>query len=448
MSAALPQTVRPLPLHTETDTRAGNYFISNYPPFSFWTPQRLHEVYEALDQPAPADRPLGLYVHIPFCRRRCHFCYFKVYTDRNADQIKRYTDAVISELELYVQRPFLSGRKPHFIYFGGGTPSYLSAAQLKELTDGLKAVLPWDQAREIAFEAEPGTLNEKKLAAIRQMGVTRLSLGVENFSDHILKINNRAHESRQVFAAYQSARNVGFPQINIDLISGMVEETEENWIDNVRQAVALDPDCVTIYQMEVPFNTGIYQRMKAEGKLVAPVADWDTKRRWVKYAFERLEAAGYTVTSAYTAVKNPDKTQFLYRDSLWTGADMIATGVASFGHINGAHYQNEKNIDQYLAAVNQGTLPIHRAMKITAEESMIRQLVLQLKLGRVSVDYFRRRFGVDLRARFAEVFNKYAAAGFLKIEGDWIILDRDTLLQVDTMLPEFFLPEHRTTRIV
>ena len=155
----LTQIVRPLPLDAEKDTKAGNYFVANYPPFSYWTPERVHEAFDALDIPAPVDRKLGLYVHIPFCRRRCHFCYFKVYTDRNANQIKQYTDAIISELELYAQRPFLSGRKPQFIYFGGGTPSYLSAKQLTELTDGLKKILPWDEAEEVAFEAEPGTLN-------------------------------------------------------------------------------------------------------------------------------------------------------------------------------------------------------------------------------------------------------------------------------------------------
>jgi oxygen-independent coproporphyrinogen-3 oxidase len=448
MSAVMTQTVRPLPLEAEKDTRAGNYFISNYPPFSFWTPQRAHEATEALNQPPAAGTDLGLYVHIPFCRRRCHFCYFKVYTDRNAAQIKQYTDAVIRELELYVRRPFLGGRKPRFVYFGGGTPSYLSAAQLQELTDGLKAALPWDQAEEIAFECEPGTLNEKKLAAIKAMGVTRLSLGVENFSDHVLKFNNRAHESKQVFAAYQWARTAGFEQINIDLIAGMLEETESNWIENVRRTIELSPDCVTIYQMEIPFNTTIYQQMKTEGKLAAPVADWDTKRRWVKHAFERLEQAGYTVTSAYTAVKDPHRTKFIYRDALWSGADMIATGVASFGHIHGAHYQNEKNIDQYVKLVHEGTLPIHRALRITPEESMIRRLVLQLKLGRVNVEDFRRSFGVDVRRRFADVLARYEQAGFLRHEGDWIVLDRDALLQVDTMLPEFFLPEHRTNRIV
>ena len=155
--------------------------------------------------------------------------------------------------------------------------------------------------RSVAFECEPGTLNPGKLVAIRGLGVTRLSLGVENFDDHVLEINGRAHRSAEVFGAYERARAEGFPQINIDLIAGMVEETEENWQRNIRQTVALRPDSVTIYQMEVPYNTTIYKEMKADGRLVAPVADWETKRRWVKEAFAALEQAGYTVVSGYTA---------------------------------------------------------------------------------------------------------------------------------------------------
>jgi oxygen-independent coproporphyrinogen-3 oxidase len=105
--------------------------------------------------------------------------------------------------------------------------------------------------------------------------------------------------------SYHFARELEFPQINIDLIAGMVEETEENWRDCVRKAVELSPDSVTIYQMEIPYNTAIYQEMKAQGKLVAPVADWQTKRRWVDYAFNEFEKAGYSVASGYTAVKDP-----------------------------------------------------------------------------------------------------------------------------------------------
>src|SRR5204863_6427559 len=125
--------------------------------------------------------------------------------------------------KLYVGQPFIGGRKPQFVYFGGGTPSYLSEAQLRHLSDQMKAILPWDEAEEVTFECEPGTLSDHKLKTIRDVGVTRLSLGVENFDDHILEINGRAHRSKEIWRAYAYARELGFPQINIDLIAGMVE---------------------------------------------------------------------------------------------------------------------------------------------------------------------------------------------------------------------------------
>src|SRR5437762_418066 len=298
-------------------TTFGNYFVSNYPPFSFWTPEFTGEIFSAMERPPKPGIPLGIYVHIPFCRKRCHFCYFKVYTDKNSSAIRDYIDAVLREFKLYAGKPFIGGRKPSFIYFGGGTPSYLSVDQLRHLTDGMKALLPWDEAEEVTFECEPGTLTDHKLKAIKDLGVTRLSLGVENFDDHILEINGRAHHSKEIARAYAYSREVGFPQINIDLIAGMVEETEANWCECVRKTIELAPDSVTIYEMEIPFNTTIYKQMKAEGKLVAPVADWDTKRRWVNYGFRELEQAGYTVASAYTAVKDSRRTKFVYRDRLW-----------------------------------------------------------------------------------------------------------------------------------
>src|SRR5512136_315626 len=140
---------RPGSIPVEKETTAGNYFVSNYPPFSFWKPERLEEVQAVLGRAPAAGTPLGLYLHIPFCRKRCHFCYFRVYTDKDATAIKLYLDLAIKELTLYTGRPFISGRKPEFIYFGGGTPSYLSESQLRQLTDGMKALLPWDGAREV-----------------------------------------------------------------------------------------------------------------------------------------------------------------------------------------------------------------------------------------------------------------------------------------------------------
>ena len=334
------------------------------------------------------------------------------------------------------------------MYFGGGTPSYLSESQLEYLTQRMQAVLPWDEAEEVTFECEPGTLSDHKLKTIRELGVTRLSLGVENFSDHILDINGRAHRSREIHRAYQFARELAFPQINIDLIAGMVEETEENWRACVKQTIALGPDSVTIYQMEIPYNTHIYQEMKAQGRLVAPVADWETKRNWVKYAFAELEQAGYSVASGYTVVKDPDRARFVYRDSLWKGADLIGLGVASFSHVGGTHFQNQHDFEPYLAMLREGRLPLYRALTPTDQERMIRELVLQFKLGRVSRSYFQKKFGVELLTRFEEALGKLQTNGALQIEGDWLRLTREGLLQVDRLVHEFFLPEHQTARYV
>jgi oxygen-independent coproporphyrinogen-3 oxidase len=395
--------------------------------------------------PAPGTR-LGIYLHIPFCRKRCHFCYFRVYTDKDSTAIKGYLELAIRELELYGKQPFIGGRKPQFVYFGGGTPSYLSETQLQQLAGRMKAILSWDEAEEVTFECEPGTLTDHKLKVIRDIGVTRLSLGVENFSDHVLEINGRAHRSPEIRRAYHFARELDFPQINIDLIAGMVEETEENWRDSVRQAIELAPDSVTIYQMEIPYNTQIYQEMKAQGRLTAPVADWETKRGWVRYAFAELEKAGYTVASGYAAVKDPERTRFVYRDSLWQGADLIGLGVASFSHVGGTHFQNEHDFEPYVARLREGMLPLYRALTPTAEERMIREVVLQFKLGRISRAYFERKFGVDVLARFAEPLALLKSRGALSIEGDCLRLSRDGLLQVDRLVHEFFLPEHRTAR--
>jgi oxygen-independent coproporphyrinogen III oxidase len=432
----------------KSSTLAGNYFISNYPPFSFWTDDQKLEVEVALNsEPVPGTK-LGLYHHIPFCRKRCHFCYFRVYTDKNAKDIQTYLDATIAELKSLAERPLVQGRKPHFVYFGGGTPSYLSAKQLGELTDRLKAILPWDAAEEVAFEAEPGTLNPGKLTAIKQVGVTRLSLGIENFDDHILEINGRAHRSGEVFTAYERARAENFAQINVDLIAGMVEETEANWQRNIEQTIALRPDSVTIYQMEIPYNTTIYKEMKAEGKLVAPVADWQTKRRWVKEAFAALESAGYTIASGYTAVLDPKRTKFVYRDELWSGADLLGLGVASFSHAAGVHYQNLTEIEPYLAAINAGELPLKRAFRTSPEERLIREFILQMKLGHVRLGYFTEKFGVDIAKRFERQLSHLGEEGLLTVADDEVRLTRDGLLCVDTLLHEFFLQQHRTTHIV
>ena len=431
-----------------SDTEVGSYFVANYPPFSVWTESAVDGLARPALGKAPADIPLGLYLHIPFCRKRCHFCYFRVYTDKNASEVQSYLDTLAREWELYGEEPAIAGRPLDFIYFGGGTPSFLSVRQLKGLVDRLSAVRSWSTASEITFECEPGTLTEPKLAAIREMGVTRLSLGIEHFDDQVLEINGRAHRSAEIFRAYDFARSINFPQINIDLIAGMLGETENKWQDAVQKTLELSPDSVTIYQMELPFNTTISgDLLKGTGQFGQAVAPWATKRRWVDDAFTLLEKAGYTVGSAYTAVKDPTRTTFVYRDRLWQGADLAGLGVASFGHINGVHMQNLDSWKPYAEAIQNGQIPLNRAYQPTDEERMIRELVLQLKLGSIRPSYFQDKYKVDVRSRFAPPFESLRQDGYIdELSTDTVRLSRDGLLRVDSLLPRFFLPAHTDIR--
>jgi oxygen-independent coproporphyrinogen-3 oxidase len=429
-------------------TGLGNYFVANYPPFSAWKPELLPQAHAALNAPPRPEAPLGLYLHIPFCRKRCKFCYFRVYTDKNARDVDVYLDALVREVALYARTPVVGGRPLHFIYFGGGTPSFLSAAQLRGLFEKVQALLPWQKAEEVTFECEPGTLQQHKLETLKDLGVTRLSLGIENFDDQILEANGRAHLSAEIFRAYAWAVDLKFAQINIDLIAGMVGETWDKWRESIKKTIDLAPDSVTIYQMELPFNTVFSKELHDAGHGVDPahVADWPTKRAWVDYAFNEFVAHGYTVSSAYTVVRDPARTKFVYRDSLWRGADMFGTGVASFGHVSNVHVQNVDSWEKYVDMLGQGELPLGRALPVAPHQGLLREMMLQLKTGRLEAGYFERKFHTDILKDFATGFGQLARDGFLTVHDGAVELTRSGILQVDRLLPTFFEPEYRGSR--
>ena len=426
-------------------TEVGSYFISNYPPFSQWSDGGL-EAFEAVVQKPATSVPLGLYLHIPFCRKRCKFCYFKVFTDNKASDIDLYVRALSREIELVSQLPVVGDRPFRFVYFGGGTPSFLSSRQLDSLVQQLRESVHWDQAEEVTFECEPGTLSAPKVQTIRDMGVTRLSLGVENFSDQILKENGRAHLSGEIYRCWDWIESAGFANVNIDLISGMVGETWDNWKDNVRRTVELSPESVTIYQMELPFNT-VYSKDILGNQTEVAVADWATKRAWVNYAFDVFLEHGYHVSSAYTVVKDPEKVNFSYRDNLWTGADLLATGIASFGHVSSVHYQNRPEWQDYVdTLLNEGRLPLGRALKPTARQLLIREMILQLKRGYLDAGYFRDKFEIEILREWQDEWQAHQEQGMLTLEGDRVTLTRQGILQADALLPPFFEEQHQGVR--
>lgn len=426
-------------------TEVGNYFVSNYPPFSQWKSEYLDEALTVLDAPPRVNDPLGLYIHIPFCRKRCKFCYFKVYTDKNASEIEIYLDALIKENELYSRRRAFQGRTLRFAYFGGGTPSYISEKQLHYLVEGLNRHVSWANAEEVTFECEPGTLQKSKLEALKAIGVTRLSLGIEHFDDEVLKANGRAHLSPEIYRAYEWAREIDFPQINIDLISGMMGESEEKWRDTIRRAIELEADSVTIYQMELPYNTIISQDMLKQG-VASPVAGWETKRHWLNYAFDQFLQHGYRIASTYTLVNSRKDCRFIYTDALWHGGDMIGLGVSSFSHFAGVNFQNAHNFEEYVRILGNDTLPLLRAVSLTPKQRLIREMILQLKTGSLDTGYFTNKFAVDVWQEFYSVYERLLDEKLLERDDQTITLTRRGLLEVEHFLVDFFEPELRTVR--
>ena len=428
-----------------TEREVGSVFVANYPPFSFWQPEQVEAAERALASPPRPGVDLGLYLHVPFCRKRCKFCYFRVYTDKNAEAIGEYLDAMAREIESYAARPAIAGRPLRFVYVGGGTPSYLSVAQLERVVGRLKAALAWEGAEEVTFECEPGTLSHAKLAAIRGLGVTRLSLGIESFDDEILRENGRAHVGKEIERCLPWIRDVGFPQLNVDLIAGMVGESWESWKRTVARTIEVEPDSVTIYQLELPFNTR-YAASLRDGSLGNPLATWDEKREWHAYAIDALAAAGYERSSAYTMVRAGRDVKFVYRNSVWHGCDLIGAGVASFGHINGVHLQNVDSWDEYVGRLREGGSVIARAYATSERERLTRELLLQLKLGEVSGEPFRDKFGVDVLEVFAPALARLAARGMLTVDDDTVRLTRDGLMRVDSLLPELYEEKFRGAR--
>lgn len=407
-------------------------------------PSQVHSVEDAL-QESRSDEPLGIYVHIPFCHKKCDYCYYLSYVGASYDAVNQYLERLVQEMALYANRPAVAGRPVSFVYFGGGTPSLLTADQVRSLATGLKQIVPWTGVKEVTFECAPRSVRRELLEELLGLGVTRLSMGVQSFDDALLKLNGRVHLAEDVLRAYTTIQRVGFNWVNLDLMVGLLGETSEKWQDSVHRVIELSPDSVTIYQTEIPYNTRLYENLNTGCAPALPLS-WDLKRQRLDDAFEQLEQAGYTIVNGYAAVKNPARHRFLYQEHLWHGGDMLGLGVAAFSYFQGVHFQNHVTLDRYEEHVEQERLPLKRAFHLSDWDQLVREFILQLKCGEVSAAAFQKRFGVDIIKVFWRPLQSLAEEGLATYSKHGVWLTRKGLLRVDALLPSFYDPEFQNVR--
>jgi oxygen-independent coproporphyrinogen-3 oxidase len=284
-----------------------------------------------------------------------------------------------------------------------------------------------------------------RLEALQEAGVNRVSLGVQQLDDEVLRRNGRVHLVADVEQAWSVIRSLDFAEVNVDLMVGLVGETASTFHQSLERVLQMAPESVTLYQLEVPLNTPLYRAFRA-GSLDGILPTWETKRARLAQAFTRLEQAGYTLRSAYAAARNTRHRRFVYQEDQYRGADLLGIGVSSLSYVAGAHYQNLAAPGPYLANLAEGQLPLGRAYLLSTDERLVREFVLQLKLGSVEVNRFQDKFGIDVRERFAEPLRYCASRGWLTFDRRAVTLTREGLLRVDRMLPAFYLPEHRGLR--
>ncbi len=358
--------------------------ILTYPMFRYWTREGVEE---GLKPP-----PLNVYVHTPYCIQRCAYCYFKTTTlkDNRLQEIDRYVNSVCQEMALGSRRFHLKERPVETVYFGGGTPTLMSEENIDKLFAALHENFTLADPQ-ITFEGEPVTLTERKAKILQRHKVNRISLGIQSFSEEIVRQTGRQDTEEQTVRAIELAKGTG-ADVNIDLISGLAGETPETWAYSVRRALEVDVHSITLYKLELYANTPYYSAERHQ-EIALPTDEEELAL--IKHALAELRENDYRPVNAFTFTKGGRYDQLNTR-SRWLGDDSYACGVSAYGSLGRWNYQNTSDIKAYNETVERGELPAYRGYTCTSFDLMVRDAVMGIKLIDLDHVWFREKHGLDL----------------------------------------------------
>ncbi len=361
--------------------------------------------------PVSFNQPIGLYVHVPFCVRRCTYCDFATWAGREAE-IPRYVDAVIQEI---TRRGRETGHpQADTIFFGGGTPSLLDGSQLTRILAALGEAFPIDEGAEITCECNPETLTAPFAKAARQAGVNRLSMGAQASQASLLRLLGRIHDWERVVAAVELARQAGFDNFNLDLMFGLPSQTVPDVRETLTAALALSPTHLSCYGLIVEEGTPICRDI-AVGRLALPDVDVDrdmyelVRQTLAEHDFHQYEISNFA-RPGYACRHNV---------GCWTRVPYLGFGCAAHSFFQECRTMNPSKLDAYLAGEEAKT------EQISKEEARFESMMLGLRMTRgVENEDFTRMHGMGIREAFAEKLDKPTSAGLLEWQADALRLTR------------------------
>ena len=372
-------------------------------------------------------KPTSAYVHIPFCTQICYYCDFSKAFIKN-QPVDSYLEHLLEEFRSY------DIQKLRTLYIGGGTPTALSAPQLEVLLDGLTKNLDLSVLEELTIEANPGDLDEDKIAVLKDSAVNRVSLGVQTFDDKMLKKIGRSHLEKDIYENIDRLKLVGFDNISIDLIYALPGQTMAQVKDNVAKAISLDIPHMSLYSLILENHTVFMNRMR-RGKL--PLSKEELEAEMFEYIIAELERAGFE----HYEISNFSKPEFESRHNLmyWDNAEYYGIGAGASGYVDGVRYKNHGPIRHYLSAVETGNARIteeHLSQKEQMEEEMF--LGLRKKSG-VSMARFEEKFGRSFDGLYGEIVRDLVQQGLMQIDGDRVRMTKRGLFLGDTVAERFIL---------
>ena len=371
----------------------------------------------------------GLYIHIPFCRSRCSYCDFAtgIYQGELA---ARYVRAVVDEIAASRH----AGARLDTVYFGGGTPSLLTPAQLDQLLAIVDRQFHIDSGSEITMEMNPGTVNRDQLRAFRELGVNRASFGAQTFDDAELAKLGRSHTSADTLKTFHELRAAGFDNVSFDLIAGLPGQTLAGWQRNIEQSLALQPEHLSFYLLEVHSGTPLADHIR---RGLQPVPDEDLAAVMYEWMLERAAQSGYE----HYEISNLCKPGFNSRHNTkyWTGAPYYGFGCSAHSFDGRTRrWSNQRDVLRYVASVEQGASPIVEEQELTEADLRAEALFLGMRLMRgVDVREYNELFGVDLRAEHADELDLFRQAGLVEFDGDLIRLTRNGALMSNEVFAAF-----------
>ena len=372
-------------------------------------------------------KPTSAYVHIPFCTQICYYCDFSKVFIKN-QPVDSYLEHLIEEYNSY------DIKKLRTLYIGGGTPTALSAPQLAFLLEKLTDKLDLSYLEELTIEANPGDLDEEKIAVLKDSPVNRVSLGVQTFNDRMLKQIGRSHLEKDIYENIANLKKAGFDNISIDLIYALPKQTMEDVKTNVAKAIALDIPHMSLYSLILENHTVFMNRMR-RGKLPLPKEDLEAEM--FEYIIAELEKAGFE----HYEISNFSKPGFESRHNLmyWDNAEYYGIGAGASGYVNGVRYKNHGPIRHYLQAVEAGNARVQEEV-LTLKEKMEEEMFLGLrKKSGVSKKRFEEKFGVSFEDQYGAVVSELTEQGLLIPDRDMVRMTKQGLFLGDTVAEKFIL---------